>query len=123
MLKYKSLRINRCLPAIRRKSVSINIADYIFEGPFHLLNDLKDLPGVYAVLCIMEKNAYFVVDTGEAGEVKKMIETHERKECWNEHCKGSLSVAVLYTPDLEREGRSDIEKMIRLRDYVPCGNR
>lgn len=101
--------------------MSILIADYQFEGPFRSFHDIKDRPGVYAILCILEKGGFYVVDIGEGAELRKKIGTHSRKECWVENCKGSLSVAVLYTPDLDQPGRTDIEKMIRARDYVPCG--
>lgn len=102
--------------------MAIEITDcYSFEGPYHLLGDLKNQAGVYVVLCIKDTGACFIVDAGESENVKKTIEIHERKRCWLDNCAGRIAVAVLYTPHLDRAGRTDIERIIRSREYVPCG--
>lgn len=101
--------------------MNITIADYVFEGPYSSLEDLRSLPGVYAVLCRKGRGAVFLVDVGESYDVRRAVENHGGTQCWRENCGGDLALAVLYTPDLSGDGRRDIVGVIRARDYVPCG--
>lgn len=100
--------------------MNITIADYVFEGPYDSLDGLRNLAGVYAVLCHKGRGAVFLVDIGESDDVRRALECHGGKPCWQDNCGGDLAVAVLYTPELNGEGRRDIVEVIRLRDYVPC---
>ncbi len=99
----------------------VAIENYTFEGPYYHLKDLKDRPGIYAILCRLDNGVTFLIDVGESQEIKSAIEGHERKDCWVKNCKGTLFVAVLYTPELDSRGRQDIETIIRKREFVPCG--
>jgi hypothetical protein len=100
--------------------MTIEIANYLFDGPYTLIQDLKGDAGVYAVLCIHGEGNSFLIDVGESDHVRSGVEGSEKKSCWIENCKGVLAVAILYTPDLNQAGRLDIVKMIRSRDFVPC---
>ncbi len=93
---------------------------YRFEGPFTSLRELKESPGVFIVLCTMGNGCTFIVDVSEADNVRLCVQNSNNKDCWRGNCKGTLSIAVLYTPELDRQGRKDIENIIRARDFVPC---
>jgi len=99
----------------------LTIADYIFEGPFLRLNDIRNLRGVFAVVCMSERGSILLVDVGESEEMRDAVRLSNKKDCWLLNCKGSIAVAVLYTPDLDRAGRMDIVEIIRRREFVPCG--
>jgi hypothetical protein len=105
--------------------MSIAIGRWTFEGPYALTESLrlKDQSGVYVILCPTEQNQYRVIDAGESAQVKTRVETHDRKDCWRRNCKGTLYVAVLYTPNLQQPGRSQIEQEIRQQYNPPCGER
>jgi hypothetical protein len=105
--------------------MSITIGRSTFEGPYALTETrrLKDRSGVYVILCLTGQNKFRVVDVGESSQVKTRVETHDRKDCWRRNCKGTLYVAVLYTPNSQQPGRSKIEQEIRQEDDPPCGER
>ena len=99
----------------------MRIGRYQFEGPYNTTDALQDRSGVYAVLDLRRDGKYYVIDVGESKEVKTRIETHNRENCWTRNQQGTLAVAVLYTPHLQKLGRRVIEQEIRSQ-YVPvCG--
>ncbi len=102
--------------------MNISIGRYTFDGPYTNTGSLQNRSGIYAILC-ESGGDYFVIDIGESAIVKTRIETHDRIDCWNRHCKGILHVAVLYTPNLQSAGRTRIEQELR-NGYNPvCGKR
>jgi len=105
--------------------MSVKICGYDFEGPYRLTETerLEDRSGVYVILCPVQQNEYRVIDVGESAQVKTRLETHDRKDCWELNCSGTLYVAVLYTPHLQQPGRSEIEQKIRRQYNPPCGER
>ena len=104
--------------------MGIKIGQWTFEGPYQLTETwrLQDRSGVYAILC-RRADSYYVVDVGESAQVKTRIETHDRKDCWQRNCKGTLMAAVYYTPRLQQAGRMQIEQEIRQQYQLPCGER
>lgn len=101
--------------------MSIEIEGYNFEGPFTKVEDLEDKSGVYTILD-HQKDARYVVDVGESSEVKSRISKHDRKGCWKTNSKGTLEVAVLYTPNAQQTGRKQIEQKIRNKFKPSCGD-
>lgn len=101
--------------------MSIIIDKYSFDGPYNISTEsLEDRAGVYAVLC--KKNGkYYPIDVGESATVKTRIKTHDRKNCWEKNCQGTLLVAVYYTPHIQQSGRMAIEQGIRNQYDLPCG--
>ena len=97
--------------------MSINIGNYTFEGPYGETTYLKDKSGVYAILC-KNSGKYHPVDLGESETVKSRVENHNRESCWTRNCSGTLTFAVLYTPD-----RQLIEQTLRKQYNFPCGER
>lgn len=94
--------------------------EYTFEGPFSNTINLKDLSGVYLVLCF-DGTSYYPIDVGESAHVKERIESHDREPCWESICDHTLMFAVLYTPNKQYEGRRKIEQDIRKAYSFPCG--
>lgn len=102
--------------------MSITISGYTFDGQHQGTDKLEEHSGIYAILCY-RKEKYFVVDIGESVAVKTRVEGHNRKECWKRNCNGTLMVAVLYTPNLQKTGRMEIEQKIRDVYDPPYGKR
>lgn len=101
--------------------MGIKIGNYNFDGPFTDANSLRDLSGVYVILCYSSQIT--VVDVGESANVKTRVENHDRKNCWSRHCSGTLKVAVLYTTNIQQAGRMKIEQELRSQYNPPCGDR
>ena len=102
--------------------MSIKIKEYTFDGPYISTDRLEDWSGVYAIICRKDDKNY-LIDVGESATVKNRVETHDRKECWERNCQGTLTMAVHYTPNLQQHGRKTIEQEIRDQYDVPCGER
>ncbi len=100
--------------------MSITVGSYSFEGPFTNTDNLQDRSGVYAIHCHRDQK-YYLVDVGETAEVKTRVENHDRKDCWTRNCTGTLTISVLYTPNLQQTGRREIEQAIRDQFAPPCG--
>jgi len=97
--------------------MSIQINGYSFEGPYSSTYSLEDRSGVYVILCNSR-----LIDVGESASVKSRIESHDRRDCWEKNCSGSIRFAVHYTPNLQQLGRMEIEQEIRRSHRgIPCG--
>jgi len=95
---------------------------YNFEGPYSNTGSLEDRSGVYVILC--EKNGeLYLIDVGESSEVKRRVDTHDRKECWEKNCSGTLEYAVYYIEHGKKSSRVEIEQDIRDNYDIPCGKR
>jgi len=92
--------------------MAIQLGKYLFDGPFASIDKLKNKPGVYAIICIVYRE-FFLLDVGESTRMRTRIENHEKKSSWIKKCHGELTIFVRYTPFLEQEGRSKIEKELR----------
>lgn len=100
--------------------MTISVGDYTFNGPYDSTDPIEDRSGVYAIHCHRE-DKYYLIDVGESAEVKLRLDTHDRKNCWQEECQGTLTYSVKYTPNLQQAGRMEIEQAIRDRFNPPCG--
>jgi hypothetical protein len=102
--------------------MSIEIDGIQFEGPYTDINRLEDRSGVYAILD-QRTDKTILLDAGESSEVRSRISNHDRKSCWNSHSQGTVSVAVIYTPNLQQTGRKELEQKIRNKYNPTCGDR
>ncbi|HOD17371.1 MAG TPA: hypothetical protein PKJ14_01835 [Candidatus Cloacimonadota bacterium] len=102
--------------------MSIQLGKYSFEGPYPKTDLLQDKSGVYAILS-WENNAYTVIDIGESATVKTRLDSHERFNCWERHCNGTIYYAVYYTPNMQQAGRMEIEQELRDKYNPICGER
>lgn len=103
--------------------MTIEIGRWQFEGPYTHTGSLYNGSGVYAILDKRKNGINYVIDVGESATVKTRIETHDREDCWVRNQHGNLTVAVLYTPHLQQEGRRAIEQEIRSLYPPACGIR
>ena len=92
--------------------MAIKLGKYSFDGPFASIDKLKDRAGIYAIICIVDRE-FFLLDVGESSRMRTRIENHEKKSAWVKKCHGDLTIFVHYTPFLEQDGRALIEKEIR----------
>ena len=101
--------------------MSFKIADYSFMGAYPIdgTDDIKDWPGLYAVLC-RRNNKHFLVDVGETNSLRSELEESNRREMWEQNCSGDLVVVVKYTMEMHQTERSRMEHKIRRRHNPPC---
>ncbi len=97
--------------------MSIQISNYNFEGPYTDIGPLRNQSGVYVILDCGPRES-FVVDVGEAQNVRNRIASHDRKHCWSANCKQTVKVAALYA---NQAMRMKIEKQIRTQYNPKCG--
>lgn len=98
----------------------IELGDFSFLGPFPTPSALNNRAGVYAILCSKD-GAYTLLDVGESPTVRDRVAGHDRAGCWSHACAETVSYAVYYTPDLEQGARESIERELRSRYELPCG--
>lgn len=101
----------------------VEISGYQFEGPYRNVDETRNEPGVYAVLC-QRLLAVPVVDVGESNAVKDRLADHDRVSCWEQNCReGRRAYAVRYMPSSSLDERREVERQIRRRERPPCGER
>jgi len=101
--------------------MSFKVAGYSFMGsyPIDEISDVKDWPGLYAVLC-RRNNKHYIMDVGETDNLRSKLEENDRREMWEENCSGDLVVGVKYTMEVHQAERARIEHKIRRRHNPPC---
>ena len=95
---------------------------YQFEGAWTDPNKLESRSGVYVIWC-KSGDDWTVLDVGEAHDVKNRVLNHDRKDCWERYCSGTIYYSATYTPHLQQPGREEIEQHIRDLINPPCGER
>ena len=100
---------------------TMEIADYIANGPFDI-DEISKGPGVYIILCDNpDQSKYGIIDIGESEDVKSRLQTHDRKDCWEQNCPHTLKVAVIRNNVANEDNRRVIEKKLREQFNPPCG--
>ena len=95
------------------------ITDFLLDGPHKSVKKIENSPGVFAVISELG-DKYYLLDVDHSDDVKKAIQEHERRECWEIHRRGLFKYAVYYTREVE--DREKIEKKIRGKyKNIPCG--
>lgn len=102
--------------------MSLVVSGVTFDGPFSSADDLADRSGVYLVVDRVN-GQYHPIDCGEAAMVRSRVDSHDRSDCWRKSGRGTLAVAVHYTPGLQQFGRRAIEAKLRDEHSFPCGVR
>ena len=98
--------------------MAIMIGAFEFEGPFSDAANLKDEPGLYAILC-ENRGEMELVELDEAGCLKHCLDADEYTSnfrFWQETSNSNLLAAVHYTPHLSREQRRSM-KMRLLEEF------
>jgi len=94
--------------------------DLLFEGAFRHPGELLPRHGVYIIWCD-RGIGWAVLDVGQSDDVRARVLSHERKDCWRQHCAGAILYAVHYTPGMDEDGRRALEGQIRAMDRPTCG--
>lgn len=105
----------------------MKLGDFNFEGPFHTVDQLREEPGVYAVLGSRPGSLDAILDVGESGwnfprgqGMRSRLKSHSRRQCWEKHSiNGTITFAVMYEKDGEK--RLKIEEELRRLYRPPCG--
>jgi predicted GIY-YIG superfamily endonuclease len=86
----------------------------------------RDRAAVYVIVCKSVDTKFYVVDVGESGDVETRLANHDRRECWDKHCSGTLHVYLCYMPTSKgytAKDRRDLESKIRSEYNPPCGQK
>jgi len=94
--------------------------EYQFEGAFTSPDSLKSTSGVYVIWCENE-GEWAVLDVGESDNVKERVKNHDRADCWEDKCLGTIYYTATYTPHLQQAERMQIEQRIRNLANPLCG--
>lgn len=95
---------------------------FTFEGAFTDASSLESRSGVYVIWCRTGEN-WRVLDVGESSDVKARVTSHDRADCWQRNCGGTIYYSATYTPNQQQPGRKQIEQAIRNAENPPCGDR
>lgn len=101
------------------KPMIMTICQYPFKC--RTFRELEDRPGAFAVMSEFYSK-YYLLDVDCSDDVKKAVEEHERRKCWEKHRKGTIEYAVLYESDFPSKTKEEIMNEVR-RKYstIPCG--
>ena len=83
---------------------------------------MQPTAGVYVIWC-KDGDKWTVLDVGESDNVRDRVSDHDRADCWEQNCTGTIYYAATYTPDLNEDERRVIEQEIRDSEDPPCGER
>jgi len=104
--------------------MSITIGGYAFDGPHTQTGPVAIGQGIYSILDYRPgAGGPYVLDIGEAGDVRRRLDSHDRKEQWRRNSRGTLACAVLYTTGWTDQQRRDVESRLRQQYAPPCGDR
>ncbi len=93
--------------------MSISIGEQVFEGPFVNAQELKNDPGVFAVI-VAKGDKGSLIDIGESNSVGECVACHPDQARWQAFSsEGQICYAVLFTPELDEQERKSIELDIR----------
>ncbi len=96
------------------------MVDFAFVDPFRWVEKIEDNPRVFVVVSEFV-DEYYLLDVDYSDEVRKAIQNHERRICWEKHRRGRKKFAVFYTADITAEEREKLEEKIRREcDTIPC---
>ncbi|MBA7482702.1 hypothetical protein ES705_08687 [subsurface metagenome] len=94
---------------------------YKFDGPHDSPNSLQPIAGVYVISCGDDMNE--ILDVGEAEDVRDRVSDHDRSDCWEHNCTGTIYYSVHYMPFSDENERRRVEQEIRRLTDPPCGER
>ena len=100
---------------------TMTIGNYTANGPFDV-DQVSNCPGVYIILCGNPNETELnVIDVGESERVLNRLKTHDRKECWQQHCSITLKAVVIRKNVNTQDKRLKIEQELRQAFQPPCG--
>lgn len=93
---------------------------YHFDGAYTNPNNLQSAAGVYVIWC-KTNDSWTILDVGESDDVKDRINNHDRADCWQDNCPGTIYYSATYISNPQE--RSNLEQRIRNEEDVACGER
>jgi len=93
-----------------------------FEGGFSDPGELEPRSGVSVVWCL-EGGTLSALDVGEAVDIRARVSGHDRKECWESHCRGVIRYSAHYMDGASEQSRGELEGHLRRTEKPPCGER
>jgi len=97
----------------------MKLGKYSFTGPIASIDEIKDRPGVFAIVCKVDTE-YFLIDVVESSKLRTKMGDQGKKECWIKSCKGKLLIFVHYTTFLSHNRILTIEQELRDIFHPPC---
>lgn len=82
--------------------MSVKYGNVELEGPFSQLDELKDSPGVYALLDSNEKTGQFELLQVATTLLVRTQVANTLRDDWTEFCTGKLCMAVYYGAEIEQ---------------------
>lgn len=98
----------------------IEIGGYRFRGPHRNPKALLHSSGVYVILGGNGVTEWTVLEIGEAADVRRHVDNHERARKWRAFNHLLTAVAILYVPAPDR---MYIEQELRAQYNLPCKGR
>lgn len=94
--------------------MTILIGKYEFEGPFVDLSELKEEPGLYAIL-YCEDEDYLLVQLSQADNIREQIELSPSSDCLT---VGVVQIVACYTDNCGQRQRREMvdETLIEFED-------
>ncbi|MBN1294437.1 MAG: hypothetical protein JXB48_21550 [Candidatus Latescibacteria bacterium] len=83
-----------------------------FDGFYTSPQALMEKPGVYVIWC-NEGKSWYVIEAGEAENVKEFVFNLACEEYLPQKCKGTIYYSAAYTPEIEQTERKKIVEMIK----------
>ena len=94
--------------------------EHEFEGAHNDPNLLRPEAGVYVIWC-QNGDHWTILDVGESEDVVSRINSHDRRDCWFQNCRGIVRYSATYISS--QQERLDLENKIRSQERVACGER
>ena len=94
---------------------------YQFDGAYTSPDSLESLPGVYVIWCRSQEGTWHVLDVGEAENVQDCTRNQDRLPCWQQNCQGEIYYSAMYTLNMGKNKRLEIESEIRRQERPVCG--
>jgi hypothetical protein len=91
---------------------------YQFEGAYTNPGEVPGQAGVYTVWC-WENNKWKLLDVGQSENMRQRLINHDRVDCWEQNCGGSIYFFVVAISS--EEERRALEQTIRQQGKPPCG--
>jgi len=74
----------------------VRFGEIELEGPFSTLEELFDVPGVYALLCLNEETGQFKLLQVKTTALIQTDVARTLRDDWSSFCQGKIRVAVFY---------------------------
>lgn len=91
--------------------MSLEIANFEFEGPLVNRQGVRKQPGLYAILSFANQR-YELVEMGESSDLQSSLVDEEKLESWQDKSIGMLTFSVHYSPKAKKSRRQEMVMQI-----------